>query len=476
MVAKETAAMGENVFSYAQTESNTMEVIKESKKLRFSNKEEYDTARELYTVAHERINATFQTSDPMFFGKIFCDSSVDNPQDFAHQKMEEKKENPNAPILIINKTIWGAQGPPRFMPDEPKFLVEVGDNHRAPRIIDSKDHAINEVLHVPEQLKEHFVRDIELALKNFAGRVTTVTGAFLPFREKITRAQDEYSKLTNGQTLFLHDEISFADMFGQREPGEPVDWDRLINYDYIRTCIADTSVPFTIRFDLSATEDATGFAIGRILDYKTMDVTNVFNQRTNQYEQEKNAQQPIIIIDGLLRVVARHGEWIDPDLIARLGIELNNHLSVRWGTGDTAESSRHILIQWRLHNIWANLYSVDTNLRPAIELKNALREERLLFPPNKTADTELRTVRRILKNGKAKIDHPTNGSKDLFDCLQGCVFVLMQKEAMTSKNDTLAMRRAANADGSMGRLERRGRTGGGTGGTAGRLNRLRRVV
>lgn len=469
MVAKETAAMGENVYTYAQTESNTMEVIKNSKKLRHSNKEEYDTARELYTVAHERINATFKTSDKFFFGKIFCDSSVDNPHDFAHQKIEEKKENPEAPILIINKTIWEAQGPPRYPTDEPTFLVEVGDNHRSPRIIDSEDDAINEVLRVPEQLRTYFVTDIELALKNFAGRVTHVTGSFLPFKDKITKAQTEYEKVTGGQTLFLHNEVSFIDLFGQREPGEPIDWERLINYEYIKTCIADTSAPFTIRFDLSATEDATGFAIGRIMDYKLLETTNVFNQRTGQYEQEKNAQQPIIIIDGLLRVVARHGEWIDPDIIARLGIELNNHLAVKWGTGDTAESSRHILIQWRMHKIWSTFYSVDTNLRPAIELKNALREERLLFPPNEIADKEMRTVRRVTKNGKPRLDHVTGGSKDLFDAIQGCVFVLMQKEAMTQSTDTLVSRRTRGEGG----IERKTH---GTGSHGGRLGKLRRVV
>ena len=442
VTATDTSAYGENVFSVAVTEANAMAVVKHSTKLRYSNKQEYNQARELWNAVRERVVATFPQHLPMNFGKLLLDSSTENPEDFTHQLIEETKGDPH--VLVIHKTIYDAQPESKFPRNEPRFPVEIGDNHHASRLLEweldaegkrvikeARDNA--EIEWVPDQLLRFFKADIETALKRFCGIVTAVTGAFLPFKDKIDKAQVEHAKFTGRQSLFLTEEISFLDMFGRREPGEPVDWERLINYKYIDECILDKQVPFSMRIDLSATEDATGFAISRIIGYKMVGESTVWNDKTEQFEQATDQQLPIFMTDGLLRIVAMQGEEIDPDLVAGLGIALQNAgLNIKWGTGDTAESTRAVLIAWKRHKIYCDFLSVDTDLRAYMEAKSAIREERWLFPPHDTADKEFKGVRKVTKNGKSKIDHPNTatGSKDVADAAVGSIFVLHLKERL----------------------------------------------
>lgn len=432
VTTNDTSAFGENVFSAVITEANAMPVIKNSVKLRYSNKTEYDQARELYNRIRERITATFNVNDDTFFGRLIVDSSVENPEDFTHQKMQEAKTDPS--ILVIHKAIWEVQPPSKFPPDEPRFPVEIGDTHRSSRVLDAPDEALNPeaVKWIPMQLKKYFVADVETALKNFAGIVTSVSGAFLPFKEKINEAQSGFAALSGGRQIFKHPEISFLETFGRLSPGESPDWGEVIDYDYIKESVSDPNVPFSIRIDLSATGDATGLAVARISGYVDVAESTTFNPRTARYEHESNVRAPVYQVDGLLRIVARHGEEIDPNLVAALGVELNRHINIKWGTSDRAESSRAVLITWRTHEIFCDFLSVDTDLRPFIEIKNALREGRIFFPPHETADRELKQLRKISRNQRAYIDHPdtVGASKDVADAMAGACFVLQVKEAI----------------------------------------------
>jgi hypothetical protein len=431
VTSSDTSAFGENVFSAVITEANAMPVVRGSVKLRHSNKLEYDTARELYNRIRERITATFNVSSDMFFGKLIVDSSVESPEDFTHQKIEEAKHDPT--IMVIHKAIWEVQPPSKFPPDEPRFLVEVGDQHHNPRIVKTREEAFNptSVIEVPIQLRKHFHADIETALKNFAGIVTAVTGAFLPYRDQINQAQGDFNALSGGKQLFKLGEISFLELFGRLLPGERPDWEQLIDYEYITQCIADTQAPFALRIDLSATGDATGLAIGRISGYREIENATALNPRSGRYEQISSAVMPHYHIDGLLRIVAKHGEEIDPNLVADIGIEINRHINIKWATSDRAESSRAILIRWRNAGIFSDFLSVDTDLRPMTEIKNAIREQRIMFPTHETADRELKRLRKIVQGKRIKIDHPDTpgASKDLADAMAGAVFMLFAKEA-----------------------------------------------
>jgi hypothetical protein len=456
ITSEDTSALGENVNSYCQTESNFMAVTKGSKKLRFSNKETYHQARELYNKADERSEATFPSDHPMNFCKLFCDSSAENPEDFAHEKMKEAKTNPR--ILVIQKPIWEAQPVSRFPIDEPRFLMEVGSSHTISKILgdlphdeimtvtpkgtkpDWKSHVLKyapslgaqnpeNCISVPIRLRLAFERDGETALKNFAGIVTELSGVFIPFADKIALCQSRHAELTGGRQIFKYPEISFQELFGKREPGDRVDWSELIDYDYFDECILDKTVPFAIAADLSATEDATGFVVKRINGFKLLDVGTVYNPQTGDFEMIENVRSPIYMTDGMLRIVAKQSEQIDPGLVAGLGLEIASRVNVEWGATDSAESSRAIRITWKRHGIFADVLSVDTTILPGLEVKHSVREERSLWPQHEVADREFRKVKKIIKNGKAKLEHPDDalGSKDIFDAESMTTWILHHK-------------------------------------------------
>jgi hypothetical protein len=431
LTANETAALGENIFSAVLTEPNFMRVIKGSVKLRHSNKVEYDQAKEMYNRLHERITATFPVNDWYYFGKLIADSSVNHPHDFSHQKMEQAKNDPG--ILVINRPIWEAQPPDKFPPNEPRFLVEVGDNHRFSRIIDSRDDALHpeSVIRVPEKLRIHFEQDIEEALKNYAGVVTALTGAFIPFTDEITRAQTDYLLTTDNQTLFLREELSTDELLRLSEPGQPIDWSHLINYEYIKGQILDPNAVFSMHFDLSASGDATGFCIGRIIQYTAVEQSDSLDEDFQSF-RDPNSRiiLPVFMIDGTLRFISRSGQGeIDPSVVTRLGLELKKHLNIRYGSSDTWGSSRSILLEWSKRGISTKFISVDKDLLAYTDLKQAIRDGRILFQPNSILDTELREIRKVVKSSGATVDHSQDGSKDISDAFAAVVHVLSFYEA-----------------------------------------------
>lgn len=431
LTAEDTSALGDNIYSAGFTESNFMKTTKGSVKLRYSNKVEYHQAQELFNKARERQVGTFEINHPLFFGKIYTDSSVEHPGDFAHSKMEEAKTDPS--ILVINRAIWDAQPEERWPKDAPTFLVEVGDAHRASRIIETEEEAFNPeaVIRVPEKLRKVVEADTETALKNYAGIVTEVSGAFFQ-KSWVNRCQEEYEMLFGTDRLFKHEEISFFDLFGKRKHNEPVDWDLIFNWDYIEDCILDTQAPFAMRVDLSATEDATGFAICRINGFKFVEESTVYNAKTGRYEDAQDVYLPVFLVDGVIRIVARHGEEIDVELVDQMGHELHKHINTKWGLSDRAESSRAILQSWRRAQMTCAFMSVDTDMRPWMETKSAMRENRLIFPPHTVVDKEFKEARKVIKNGRPKIDHPdtSTGSKDCIDAIVGALHVLHLKQAL----------------------------------------------
>jgi hypothetical protein len=437
LTTTETSAFGDNIFSLVQTESNAMKKTENSVKLRHSNKKEYDEAKELYNRARERITATFNIDHWNFFGKIVADSSAQYSDDFTSQKKEEAKTDPS--ILIIERTIWDAQPPDKINPNQPKFLVEVGDNHRLSRIINSIEDALDpeSVIEVPEQFRKQFEADIEQSLMNYAGITTAVVGSFLPYKKAITQAQEDYLAFSDKETLFLKEEVSSDEMLG--EPGEPIDWESLINYEYLKKNCPDPSTVFAMHFDLSASGDATGFSIGHIMAYTSVD-------RSSQLEEDQgnrdtsNIIVPVYMIDGVLRITSLKGASlgsgdIDPRFVTLLGLELKKQLNICYGSADTHGSSRAVLIDWQKqtsnleHRISIKFISVDRDLLPYMEVKQSLRENRLMFQPHSILDQELREIRKEVKNGRPWINHPSNGSKDVADSMAGVIYVLKEYES-----------------------------------------------
>ncbi len=417
------AGLGKDIFAAAITEINFMPIVKGSVRLTNSDKTARDVGSEMYNIIRNRIQTRFARLGGGFPGKLIIDSSRNYPGDFTDRKVAEARLDPD--ILIINRTLWDAKAH-EYPPTEPRFLVEIGNEHRPPRIIERHDEAEDEdhILEVPARHKKDFITDIEQALKDLAGLPGTYTGRFIPYPDKIALAQQKYVEETGRQNLFKVTEISLNDLFGVVAPDQSVDWDLLIDYGYIES-ILETDHIFAMHTDLALTTDACGFAVGRIVGSRTIKHGRVYHPSTGRLVDVDNFEAPVYMIDGALCIRACPGDEIDLNLVRDLGLELAQHLNIRYGSADWTQSAA-LLQGWRARGIITGHVSVDRNPTAYYELKHAIREERLLLATNSVLTRELCRLKRIIRNGAVKVDHPDGPceSKDVSDAVAGVIMVL----------------------------------------------------
>ena len=144
--------------------------------------------------------------------------------------------------------------------------------------------------------------------------------------------------------------------------------------------------------------------------------------------------KPYIIIDLLVRVRAPSGGEIMLADIRRLIYGLKDDLGFKLEkvTMDGFEST-DTKQQLRRKRIHSDILSVDRDLLPYYDLREAIYENRIEFPPYMVrynpGDTHLTEVavkelQELIDEGK-KIDHPPDGSKDVADAIAGVTTTLM---------------------------------------------------
>jgi len=422
------AGLGKDVFWAGLTEVNEMPIYSKSKRLVNTDKTQLDVGQGMFTTIMNRLETRFSQVGGGFPGKLIVDSARSHVGDFTDRMKEKAKKDKR--ILIIEKTVWDAQAH-KYPANEPRFLVELGDDHRPPRIIPSLDRALDPELTVtvPERHRQRFEEDLEQALKDFVGIPTHATGRFIPFPEKITAAQVRYVESYGEARPFKYEEISLLDMFGEIAAGEAVDWSKLINYSYFDQ-ILNKTVPFAAHVDCSLTQDATGFAFGRIVDSKYVAHAHVWDAGLGMVREMESIEAPVYQIDGILRIIARPGETIDITLIEGLIVELKRLINIKYVGADWFEAMAMIL-NMRRAGIIAEKFSVDVKPLAHFEFKHALRDDRLIMQPHKVNDKEARALKRIsATHAKIKIDHPEGGSKDVNDAVVAVMGILSLTEGL----------------------------------------------
>ena len=99
-------------------------------------------------------------------------------------------------------------------------------------------------------------------------------------------------------------------------------------------------------------------------------------------------------------------------------------LNLRWVTADSFQSADMLQMLQQQKFITGSL-SVDTSMRPYELLKTALYDGRVKLPDHERAMTELVRLERDIQHGK--VDHPSNGSKDIADAIAGVCFGLTMR-------------------------------------------------
>jgi len=444
----DTAAIGMNVFGGVIDEMNFMARTRDSQFVKFTHEQEYDQAERLYTTLIRRMQSRFMQHGRLP-GKLIMISSVNYPGDFTDRKMEEAREeikkHGKTTIFVMKLSAWESLPKDRFSGET--FLVEVGNELKMSRMIDSMPDAVDEedVIEVPIEYKSVFERDLPAALRDIAGVATGSTHPFIPYRHLINQAQLNFGEVMNGRQLFKQESCILSRIVG--DPYDP-EWEHLIDLDYVEDFVLNREQVFAAHIDVGITQDALGIAIGRIIGDKLLPSAKYYDERSQAFIEVKDMRAPIYQIDGLLQVTPPPSGEIDLELARDLILFLRSLFNLQWVSLDSYQSV--MLIQsFRKMRIRSGVLSVDVDMTPYAELKQAIKDERLLFPPHIVAARELREIEK--NPTKNKIDHPQGGSKDVADAMAGCVYILNRKEGdqrrqfRRSRSDLFALAEASGS-------------------------------
>jgi hypothetical protein len=422
----EMATLGLDVYAGVMSELNYFAVVENSKQLTMRGQEDttYDQASNAYTNLIQRLKSRFQ-----IYGKIpgclILDSAVHYPGDFLSKKIEEAKWDNQ--IYVIQHAIWDTLSQDHF--SGKKFIVEIGTLDRSSRILESKEFAIPEadLLEVPEEYRSDFERDIEMALRDFAGLATGHRRAFMPFKESVVDACTVYESVYNGNTLFTEDSIDLNNYFSG-----PLEWDLLINNSYLKQISFNEGATFVLSVDLGLSQDRTGLAVGHIQEYKSMPSTSFFSRENNAFTEMLNIEAPVICIDGMLQIYPPAGQEINVDFLKGFMIYLTRRLNIKIITMDSYQDVSFKQAFNNLKGVRHGTVSTVASPLPYMELKTAYVEGRIIHQKHDLYINELLFLEYDPK--KQRIDHIPSKSKDISDAVSSVVNVLIHKVAQYKRS------------------------------------------
>jgi len=432
---QDTAAIGMNVYGGILDELNFMARVKDSTLTQYTRESEYDQAERCYNALITRMNSRFMQKGSLP-GKLLLVSSTNYPGDFTDRKKEEAKTDPS--IFVMNLSLWESLPSDRF--SGKVFLVEKGSEIKQTRVIKKLEDAIDEedVIEVPIEYRRDFDRNPDGALRDLAGIASASDKPFIPYKDLIEKAQVKHEEFTGGKQLFKHSVIVLDKLIDSTLP----DWELLVDLDYIEEFIQDPTIPMTVHLDLALSGDRIGVSIGRIFGYKLLPQTKFYDQRSQTFVSVADQRAPIYMIDGAVGIMARAGREVDLNLIKDLVLWLRSILYLKYATLDTWQSAMMIQAFKRV-KIKSGVLSVDTSIVPYGEVKQSIKDERILLPRHSLLATELGELERDEK--KDKVDHPAGGSKDVSDGVAGVVTILQYKEASYGKTRNKRRAKASRA-------------------------------
>lgn len=417
----DTAALGMNVMGGILDELNFMERVENSVSGKFTGETEYDQAAKLYNTAMRRMKSRFLHSGKVP-GKLFLISSANYPGDFIDRKRQEMEqelaETGTTTTFYAGMSQWEAfEGMGRL--SEETFLVEVGDESRQSRLLNSRGEAIDpeSVIEVPIDYRDDFRRDLEASIRDLAGIPVGGSNAWIKQRDKIALATARHDEMFGGEQLFAHDSININHYVNQTE--------LLINPAYMEQL--DESAFYTAHVDLALTGDSCGVSIGHFAGYQAVGRSQNWSESEGKYVECPAGERARHIIDGVIEIAPPMNDEIDLNLVGDLLQSIASHLNLVFVTADSFQSASLLQRMRKTRNIMGakiravNL-SVDAQIMPYAEIKQALRDDRIVFPNCDKLKKELRELQFDPK--RKKIDHPPDGSKDIADSVAGVVAMI----------------------------------------------------
>ena len=333
-------------------------------------------------------------------GLIFLIGQRKSQSGFAQTMLDDFQERDDAYAHVM--TIWESRGVDYYEAEDGSNLLFHYDLSRKEFIpqgvIDEGliDPAQPSVLSVPVMYRKAFELNPEKALKDLAGIPPAVGDPFISYAHKILECRDRW-----------------VEEFGD---------DPIVNKDgqFRKDWKSTDSVPRVAHIDVgfSGDGDALGLAMGHV-------------RRMVEIDGEL---KPYIVFDFLYQKTVPSGHEIFLGDVRHLVYDLKEHFKFKISQVSLdGFQSQDTIQQFNRRRIQSCYLSVDKEKLPYYDLREAIYEGRVAFPPyivrskyDDTKDVEIavQELSELTDEGK-KIDHPSTGSKDVADAMAGVTFTLM---------------------------------------------------
>ena len=332
-------------------------------------------------------------------GLIICIGQMKKGTGFAARKYKEFLEDPKA--YVVRMTIWESLGWHRYTKKgiRDSFWYDVKRKSIIPTLVVGLVKNKN-LIEVPNAYKKQFENAPEKALRDLAGIPPAVSDPFISLVDRIEEARDKWIERHGDDSPIgtSPTKVEFAKWFrGNNDPRK-----RHVHLDLAT----------------SGDGDALGMAMGYVESIVEID----------------GEKKPYIVIDCLIRIKARPGTEIMLSDARRLIYDLKEEYGFKvYSVSMDGFQSTDTMQQLRKKKYRVEYLSVDKNTLPYEDLREAIYERRIEFPPYKTyiksgddnlVEIAVQELMELTDTGK-KIDHPVGGSKDLADCMAGISYTLM---------------------------------------------------
>jgi hypothetical protein len=350
-----------------------------------------DYAEQGYSTISSRITSRFQDR-----GFLLIIGQRKSATGFMERKYREFKGKKNA--YAVSLSIWESMGEEFYinLDGGKKFGYDVIRRQILPPGV-AKMLNRPSVVEIPELYRPQFMTDPVKALRDLAGIPPKVGNPFIPLIDKIEACEERW----------IH-------RFGDESPVDPdgriAPWFR-----------AKDSLKRVGHLDIAFAEggDALGFAMGHV----------------REVIEIEGEMKPVIIIDMALRLSAPTGGEIFLSDVRKMiyalkddrGFKLVKMTMDGFQSTDTKQ-------QFQRRRYEVEDVSCDKSLVPYSDLREAIYEDRIEFPPyivNIRRDNQVEPTRIIVQelselvDMDRKVDHPEPGSKDVADAIAGVTFTLM---------------------------------------------------
>jgi hypothetical protein len=373
-------------------------------------------------VGYDAINSRIASRFPIFGddgmeaghkGLIICIGQMKKGNGFAARKMKELQQNPKA--YVWRQTIWESFGWERYTDKRTgkrnSFWYDTKRKKIIPDLAVPMLEKVDHVMEIPNTYRNQFETNPEKALRDLAGIPPAASDPFISLVDRVEECREKWIQRYTGN----HDM-----RFSSWKPESPVGEDpHLIQFaPWFRSNSDPRKRHVHIDLGYSADGDALGLAMGHI----------------DSLVEIENELKPYIVFDALMRMHAPPGQEILIQDVRRIVYELREDRGFRiYSVSMDGFQSTDSLQQFRKKRYISDYLSVDRSTLPYEDLRDAIYERRIEFPPYIThlrlgdTDTVEIAIKELLElqyTGK-KIDHPPQGSKDVADAMAGVTTTLM---------------------------------------------------